>query len=106
MQLATLWSEQHSLSFTPPTLQAIIYSAGTSFLLAAAQAGLQSQSAAAMQKVHVCLGLLEDIGQTWKAGRQQAAVLRGLLGECAQASREVPALLGIGRGWDAPRDEP
>ncbi|TXT07674.1 uncharacterized protein COLE_04598 [Cutaneotrichosporon oleaginosum] len=107
VQLVALWGEQHSLRFTPPTLSAIIYSAGTSFLLAAAQAGLPSQTAAAMQKVHVCLGFLEDIGCTWKAGRQQAAVLRGLLDQCAQASREVPALLGIERGWDGPRaDEP
>ncbi len=105
--MVALWGEQHSLRFTPPTLSAIIYSAGTSFLLAAAQAGLPSQTAAAMQKVHVCLGFLEEIAGTWKAGRQQATVLRGLLNDCAQASREVPALLGIERGWDGPQtDEP
>ncbi|BEI84463.1 hypothetical protein CcaverHIS002_0410670 [Cutaneotrichosporon cavernicola] len=105
VQLAAVWDEQHSLRFTPPTLSAIIYSAGTSFLLAAAQAGLPSQTAAAMQKVHDCLGFLEEIGRTWKAGRQQAAVLRGLLNECAQATRQVPALLGIERGWDGPQTE-
>lgn len=86
-------------------MQGILYAAGTSFLLAAAQASTPSQSAAAIQKVRVCLSLLEDIGQTWSESNQQASVLRDLLAECEKANPGVTAMLGVERGWDAHKDE-
>ena len=100
MQLATLWKDQHTLRFTPPTMTAIIYSAATSFLLAAAQAANPTQAAVSLQKVHMCLDFLEQIGQTWVAGRQQAAILQDMVSECARASMELPSFMGdLRRGW-------
>lgn len=101
IQLATLWDEQHSLRFTPPTTTAIIYCAGTCFLLAAAQAASPAQSTAAFQKVYAALAFLDKIGSTWGSGRRQAGILRDMLNECAKASMELPAVVGdLSRGWE------
>lgn len=101
MQLATLWNDQHSLRFTPPTTTAIIYCAGTSFLLSAAQAAAPAQATAAIQKVHQCLEFLDIIGHTWGSGKRQAGILRDMLNDCVKASRELPGVIGdLSRGWE------
>lgn len=89
------------MRFTPPTTTAIIYCAGTCFLLAAAQAASPAQSTAAFQKVYAALAFLDKIGSTWGSGRRQAGILRDMLNECAKASMELPAVVGdLSRGWE------
>lgn len=74
------------------TLAQIIYTAGTTFLLAAAQAQLPSHAAAALEKVHASLGMLRTIGETWNAATHKAAILQKLLGAYGQASVEAPVI--------------
>lgn len=71
-------------------MTAIVYAAGTSFVLAAAQASTPTQSALSLQNVHTCLNFLEETGRTWEAGRQQATILQDLLSEVLRAC-DAPA---------------
>lgn len=69
-------------------MTAIVYCAGTSFVLAAAQASSTAQAAISIQNVHTCLAFLEETGQTWAAGRQQAQILHDMLDEVVRAGCE------------------
>ncbi|WOO85324.1 Nitrogen assimilation transcription factor nit-4 [Vanrija pseudolonga] len=93
VQLATLWEAQHGLRYTAITAPQFLYTAGTTFLLAAAQAALPSQAAAALQKARTCLVYLGEIGRTWVAANQKAAILQDLLNEYAEATPHLTPFL-------------
>nr|ADE10063.1 transcription factor [Tremella fuciformis] len=90
LQLTETWRTQHGLRFCPPTMAQVVYTAGTTFLLAAAQAALPERAKAALDNVQSCLNSLREIGMTWAAGSQKASILQRLLAEYGQTSF-VPA---------------
>lgn len=95
-----MWDDQHSLKYVPPTFPTIVYSAGTTFLLAAAQAPSDGQAAASLRKVHQCLEYLQIIARTWEAGKHLAYILEEHVTSFARASLDGPTLLGdVQRGW-------
>lgn len=90
--LTTMYDQQHGVRNSTPTLAQIIYTAGTTFLLAAAQAQLPSHAAAALEKAHACLAKLRAIGETWNASLHKATILQKLLDSYGQASSEAPVI--------------
>jgi hypothetical protein len=86
--LATLYQAQHSLQLTPPTMAQIVYTAGTAFLFAAAQAAHPVPPAEAVKKVRGALTLLNEISATWNAGRQKANILEDLLAAYEEAAQD------------------
>jgi hypothetical protein len=57
----------------------IIYTAGTTFLLAAIQGYGTMDYDTNIQKVHQCRAALRAIGQTWPAGEDKGTILGDLL---------------------------
>jgi hypothetical protein len=81
-----MWHTQHGLRFTPPTMAQVVYTAGTTFLLAAVQARAAHQSASFMSGASQCLESLDHISQTWPAASQKGTILSGLISEYGSSS--------------------
>lgn len=88
-RLAQLYRAQHKLKFVPPTIAQTIYTAGTSFLLAAAQAADATHAAAALAHCNEMLAMLREISETWHAAAQKALILEELVAEY-QSSTDAP----------------
>ncbi|BEI80510.1 hypothetical protein CcaverHIS002_0110390 [Cutaneotrichosporon cavernicola] len=104
-RLAQLYRAQHKLKFVPPTIAQTVYTAGTSFLLAAAQAADKEHAAAALAHCNEMLAMLREISETWHAAAQKALILEELVAEY-QNSTEAP--VQAGQLWTVPlaRDHP
>jgi len=84
----------------------IIYTAGTTFLLAAAQAVLPSQVAASLDKARSCLEMLREIGSSWESGHQKAIILEELYKEYTHASVDITGIAGgMGSSWTSRQGE-
>jgi hypothetical protein len=88
-RLAQLHRAQHTLRFTPPTMAQAIYTAGTSFLLAAAQAADATHAASALAHCNEMLAMLRETSETWHAAAQKALILEELVAEY-QSSTDAP----------------
>ncbi|BEJ17424.1 hypothetical protein CspHIS471_0608250 [Cutaneotrichosporon sp. HIS471] len=94
-----------SLKFVPPTIAQTIYTAGTSFLLAAAQAADKEHAAAALAHCNEMLAMLREISETWHAAAQKALILEELV---AEYTNSTDAPVQAGQLWTVPlaRDHP
>ncbi|WOO80275.1 Nitrogen assimilation transcription factor nit-4 [Vanrija pseudolonga] len=80
-ELGQLYHATHGMRFTPPTMAQMQYTAGTSFVLAAAQARNAAQAADDLERARRALFYLKEIGLTWGAGRQKESILSEIIAE-------------------------
>ncbi|KAL1405676.1 hypothetical protein Q8F55_009315 [Vanrija albida] len=90
---STAYRDTHGLRYASPAAPQVLFTAGRTFLLSAAQAIIPSQAVLCSQKAQACIDQLEELGATWPSGRQKAGILRDLMGEY---SRAAPAPFGMG----------
>jgi hypothetical protein len=84
MELLGTWRSLYTLRYVPILWIQIVYSAGTIFLLSAAQAGSGSQSAIqsrnhSLAQAELCVQYLYQAGKSWQTARHVKQILEKLL---------------------------
>ncbi|KAJ7747438.1 hypothetical protein DFH07DRAFT_747798 [Mycena maculata] len=84
MELLQTWRSLYTLRVAPVTLIQVVFSAGTIFLLLAAQAtsGIrvaEGSLKSALAQVELCIQYLLEIGKSWQSATNTGEVLRNLL---------------------------
>ncbi|KAJ7291332.1 hypothetical protein C8J57DRAFT_214498 [Mycena rebaudengoi] len=84
MELLDTWSSLYTLRYTPVTLQQVIFSAGTVFLLLSLQATSSLRIAhgllkTSLSQAELCVHCLSEMGQSWRVAARTCDILRCLL---------------------------
>jgi len=87
MELLHTWRSLYTLRYTPITLIQVVFSAGTIFLVSAAQAISRSRAvdisavSDLLSQIEVCSQYLHEIGKSWRCANHVANILENLLQE-------------------------
>ena len=72
----------------------IVFTAGTTFLLAATRCDNPKVAQLELDRAHQCLKALYGIGQTWPSGVQKGKILDGLIASCKSLVGKI-----VGNKW-------